>query len=109
MNERVRKTTKKEKQPAKRTKVKTKERKVEFSFYAPHAKEVFLAGEFNNWNAHSLPMKQNKPGMWQLKITLSPGRYEYKMCVDGYWVHDVPGAELVANPFGTHNCVIYVE
>jgi len=109
MNERMRKTLKKEKTPAKRTKAKTKEQKVEFSFYAPNAKEVCLAGEFNNWNSNSLPMKQNKQGMWKLKITLPPGRYEYKMYVDGYWVHDIPDTELVPNPFGTHNCVIYVE
>ncbi len=53
------------------------EQKVEFSFYAPEGKEVFLAGEFNHWDTRLLPMKMGKDGIWRTDIKLPPGRYEY--------------------------------
>lgn len=85
------------------------ERNVQFTFHAPHAREVCLAGEFNCWDIQSLPMEKNKEGVWAATVKLAPGRYEYKLCVDGVWVENIPGAELVPNPFGTQNCVIWVK
>lgn len=82
---------------------------MEFSFQAPEAKEVFVAGEFNQWDAQSMPMKKGKNGNWKIKTSLPPGRYEYKFFVDNQWVEDLPGTELVPNPFGTQNCVLRVE
>ena len=82
---------------------------VEFKFFAPDAKDVYLIGEFNNWDIHSLPMNRENETDWKAKIELIPGRYEYKYFVDGAWIGDVPGAEKVPNPFGTQNLVIYVE
>jgi len=38
-------------------------KEVEFSLYAPEAREVFLAGEFNQWNARSLAMKKDDEGI----------------------------------------------
>ena len=88
------------------TKPKTK--KVQFNLLAPEAERVFLAGEFNNWGVDSLPMKQDKRGTWYTSLALSPGRYEYRFCVDGVW-HDDPNAqERVDNPFGSHNCVKFI-
>ncbi len=82
---------------------------VEFAFFAPNAKKVFVAGKFNNWNTKSMPMKKGKDGTWRIKIKLSPGTYEYKYFVDDAWIQDVPGAALTPNPFGTHNCVMTVK
>ena len=84
-------------------------RQIEFTFRAPEAKKVYIAGTFNDWNAKSMPMKKGKDGTWRIMVKLSPGRYEYKYFVDGTWAEDVPGAELATNPFGTNNCVIGVE
>lgn len=85
------------------------EQNVEFTFYAPDAKKVCLAGKFNNWDTKSLPMKKDRDGVWKTSIPLSSGRYEYKYFVDGAWAQDVPCSEMVRNPFGTYNCVIGVE
>ena len=82
---------------------------VEFSFYAPEAAEVYVAGEFNRWDTRSLPMKKDKDGVWEAKIKLLPGRHEYKLFADSAWVEDIPGAESVPNPFGTPNFVISVQ
>jgi 1,4-alpha-glucan branching enzyme len=83
--------------------------KIEFTFRAPEAKKVYIAGTFNDWNAKSMPMKKGKDGTWRIMVKLSPGRYEYKYFVDGTWAQDIPGAELAPNSFGTNNCVISVE
>ena len=83
-------------------------RKVDFSLYAPEAKEVFLTGDFNQWDIQSLPMKRDKEGIWKLKTPLTPGRYEYKFYVDGNWFEGSAGVEQVSNPFGTQNFVLEI-
>ncbi len=82
---------------------------VELSLQAPEAKEVFVAGEFNQWDTQSTPMKRGKDGNWKVKTSLPPGRYEYKFLVDNRWMEGLPGTELVPNRFGTQNCVLRVE
>jgi 1,4-alpha-glucan branching enzyme len=82
---------------------------VEFSLQAPEAKEVFLAGEFNHWDAQSMPMKRGKDGSWKVKTSLPPGRYEYKFFVDNQWAEGLLGTDLVPNHFGTRNYVLWVE
>ncbi len=84
-------------------------RDVEFSFHAPEVTEVFLAAEFNGWDTSSLLMKQDRDGVWKTTVKLLPGRYEYKFYADNVWVEDLPAAELVSNPFGTKNFVIWVS
>ena len=96
----------------KKEKVKSKgkeEKNIEFTFYAPEAMGVFLAGEFNNWDTRSLPMKKDKGGVWKVKIKLLPGRYEYKLFADHTWVENLPDAEVSSNPFGTQNFVTWVK
>lgn len=82
---------------------------VNFILWAPEASQVNIAGDFNNWDIHRLPMKRNKENQWEVKIKLPPGRYEYKYFVDGAWFDNVPGVEKVWNSYGTQNCVIYVN
>lgn len=89
--------------------LKPSKKEVEFSFHAPEAKKVCIAGQFNDWDTKSMSMKRDKNGTWRTKAKLSPGKYEYRYLVDGAWAEDVPGAESVFNPYGTNNCVITVE
>jgi len=86
-----------------------KMRQIEFTFHAPEAEQVYIAGAFNDWNTISMPMQKGEDGTWRITLKLSPGNYEYKYVVDGTWAQDIPGAELTPNPFGTNNCVIGVE
>jgi 1,4-alpha-glucan branching enzyme len=81
---------------------------VEFTFAAPKAKKVCIAGNFNDWNMTSMPMKKSN-GIWKIKLKLSPGRYEYKFVVDGIWAQDMLSSETAPNSFGTYNNVIGVE
>ena len=79
---------------------------VEFTFCAPEAKTVFLAGEFNHWDTQALPMNKDRDGIWRAKVELPSGRHEYKLFADNAWVEDIPDAERIPNPFGTQNFVI---
>ena len=86
------------------------------SVRSPSAREVFVAGTFNDWNPKSHPLKRNGEGNWALPLDLPPGRYEYKFIIDGEWCCE-PGCDKpyggcpggVANQFGTMNRVLVVE
>ena len=83
----------------------TKNKKVQFNFHFPDVERIFLAGDFNNWDVVSLPMKKHGDGIWEANIDLAPGRYEYRFWANEAW-HDDPNADdMVKNPFGSQNCV----
>lgn len=73
----------------------------------PHARLVTLAGDFNGWNPISLPFTRHN-GEWACRIGLPPGRYEYKLIIDGVWTPD-PGNPEVAVNNGHINSVMVVE
>ena len=82
---------------------------VEFSLVAPDAKEVFLVGDFNNWNGEGYRMKKFKDGICKKKVPLKPGRYEYRFIVDGNWWTDPRANETCPNAFGTQNSIINIQ
>jgi 1,4-alpha-glucan branching enzyme len=84
-------------------------RKVQFEFSAPEAKEVFLAGDFNNWDTQLDLMKKDRKGTWKATFSLMPGRYEYQFFVDSNWVNDPSCLDCTPNEFGSKNCVKVVE
>jgi len=78
----------------------------EFRFYAPGAKAVNLAGDFNQWDTQSLAAKKSRKGLWRVKVALDSGKYQYKFFVDGQWQNDPNCTVCVPNAFGTSNCTI---
>lgn len=86
-----------------------KTKTAEFKIYAPQAKRVSLAGSFNSWNTRILCAKKDSQGNWTAKVSLKPGRYEYKFFIDGSWLNDPHCTSCVPNSFGTQNCVIEVR
>lgn len=81
----------------------------EFALTVPEAKEVFLVGDFNNWNGSDSRMQKFKDGVCKKKIKLKPGRYEYRFIVDGNWMTDPENPNRQANEFGTENSVITIS
>ena len=76
----------------------------------PHAQAVQVAGDFNNWQPSVNPLQKVGPsGIWQAKIKLSPGKYRYRMVVDGQWQQDPYNAQTEMNPFGEFNSVVEVK
>ena len=84
-------------------------KKVQFEFSAPGAREVLVAGEFNNWDARANPLKKDKNGLWKITLPLTPGKYEYRFLTDGKWENDPSCSGCVPNIFGSQNCVKIVE
>ena len=90
-------------------KTKTAIPSVEFKLVAPDAKEVYLVGEFNDWNASQYRLRRYKHGTYKKKLQLKPGRYQYLFLVDGEWLTDPEHLEKTPNPFGSENSVITVS
>ena len=74
----------------------------------PGTSSVYLVGDFNGWDPTKLPMVKRKGGSFRKKLTLKPGRYEYKFITEGVWLNDVDADENVMNPYGTFNSVVSV-
>ena len=80
-----------------------------FSYFAPEARDIRVAGEFNNWRPserHKLSKK--KDGKWGLKIPLMPGKYEYKFIVDGQWREDPENPNNRIGDHGQKNSILEV-
>ncbi|HUK82741.1 MAG TPA: protein kinase [Verrucomicrobiae bacterium] len=83
-------------------------RKVEFSIKAPGATQVFLAGQFNNWDSTATPMRKETNGEWIATMQLPPGKHQYKYVVDGKWIPDPDNPDRVDDDRGGFNSVVTV-
>ena len=82
--------------------------KVVLELVNPAAKQVAVAGSFNNWQPERTPLKATGNGRWLGDLKVAPGRYEYLFVVDGQWLPDPNARESVQNPFGGRNSVLTV-
>jgi 1,4-alpha-glucan branching enzyme len=82
---------------------------IEFSFSAPDAKAVFLAGSFNGWNPTSDTLTKQGNGTWRITKTLSTGIYCYKFVADGKWFIDPQNEKKYYNAEGGENSVVVVS
>lgn len=80
----------------------------EFKLFAPAAQEVFLVGDFCNWQGNDCPMRRLKDGSWKKSLKLDPGRYEYRFVVDGHWWTDPENPDRQENPYGQDNSVLVI-
>ncbi|MEX0775560.1 MAG: AAA family ATPase [Phycisphaeraceae bacterium] len=73
------------------------------------AHTMAIAGEFNDWSAETHPMRlDERLGIWQTCLKINPGRYRYRLVVDGNWVHDPHNQTVETNPFGELNSIVEV-
>lgn len=86
-----------------------RQKRVNFRLSVPEAQNVFLAGDFNGWDTYSHPLKKDSKGAWKIGINLKPGRYEYRLLVDGEWQNDPKCTSFAPNPFGGENCVLTLK
>jgi len=76
----------------------------------PRAESVQIAGDFNNWQPEQALMnKVGDTGVWQTEMKLDPGRYRYRLVVDGQWQQDPYNELTELNPFGGFNSVIEIK
>lgn len=81
---------------------------VSFELVKPGAKQVCVAGSFNNWKPETSPLIPKDDGRWVGDLAIKPGRHEYLFVVDGQWVPDPNAKETVQNPFGGLNSILGV-
>lgn len=69
--------------------------------YQTAASEVYLVGQFNDWNTKdpNYKMTKNADGVYEITIELAKGVYEYKFFADGEWKSD-PDNPVTVPPFG---------
>jgi len=82
---------------------------VTFSLVAPQARQVCVAGDFNQWSMEADCMLRSGDG-WSVRIVLAPGRYSYAFVTDKvHWQPDPAAVLKEDNGFGTENSVLIVE
>ena len=79
-----------------------------FSVFAPQAKDVHLAGEFNNWQINDSSRMLQNNGTWSKKLNLSGGKYRYRFVVDGDWFEDTSNPLKEVNPYGSVDSLIEI-
>lgn len=76
-----------------------------FQYFSSEAKEVLLAGDFNQWIAEPL-IRKNGNGVWQRVVPLREGEYRYKFLVDQEWKLDPCALQERENSFGGRDSCI---
>lgn len=74
------------------------------------ARQVAIAADFNNWQPSLTPMRRDGDlGVWQACVPVPPGRYRYRLVVDGQWVQDPYNTTVEKNPFGELNNIVEIR
>lgn len=86
------------------------EKGVVFTYKAPRAQQVQLAGDFNNWVPDKgVDTRFCPDGTWEKIVRLGPGVYQYRYFVDGQWVPDPSNPRRVEGPAGGVNSVLIIS
>jgi hypothetical protein len=72
------------------------------------ARNVFVAGDFNDWAENLCPLKKVN-GEWIADAYLGRGKHRYKFIVDGKWILDPANKLWEDNEHGTGNSVVWLE
>ena len=82
---------------------------VVFTIETPAAKDIYVAGDFNDWKINDESrLVRLENGCWEKRMALSHGKYRYKFVVDGEWTLDSKNQEYETNAFGTFDSVMRV-
>ena len=84
-----------------------------FVVVAPHASQVSLVGDFNEWNASAHVMTRTPGGdAWSIAVPLRRGRHVYAFVINSsngtQWVADPTAPLAPEDAFGVPNSVVLV-
>lgn len=83
--------------------------RVTFSYHAPGADTVFLAGKFNEWNATTDPMQKGAGDVFTKSLELPDGIHIYKFVVNGSeWKEDPENPDDKDDGQGGRNSIIRI-
>ena len=77
---------------------------------APEAKQVTIAGDFNNWDPEKTPLSRTKDGDFFVTIDLkSKQEYRFRYCIDGSrWENDWQADKYLPNDFGSDDSILII-
>jgi hypothetical protein len=84
------------------------EKEIVLTFSAPQARQVTVAGNFNDWDPKTTVLQKNAMGEWAVHLKLRAGHYEYRFVVDGKWQEAPRATQRLANPYGDFNSAFVV-
>jgi len=80
---------------------------VRFTFEDRRAHQVFVAGDFNDWNPIPLDHEDGaRESMFVATVALPRGVHEYMFLVDGNWVRDPLVSDSRPDGFGRQNSLL---
>ena len=84
---------------------------VTFVAHLPGAREVALVARFNHWQPAEHPLREMRPGVWQVRVPTPPeGQYAYKFLVDGErWIHDVENPARIEDGAGSFHSLLLLN
>lgn len=72
------------------------------------ADRIFLVGDFNHWDEKSIPMRQDRDGVWRATVDLMVGQhYQFRYMVDGQWKTDYHADGFAQGHYGADNSVVH--
>lgn len=71
--------------------------------------KICVAGDFNNWSPTATPLHYDaKLGVAYTIVPIPPGRYQYRLILDGAWQADPHNNQQQHNEYGEPNSVLIV-
>ncbi|MEM9023243.1 MAG: alpha-amylase family glycosyl hydrolase, partial [Bacteroidota bacterium] len=70
--------------------------------------QVQLVGDLNDWNAARGPMTL-QDSVWTMETALNPGKYGYKISLDGRYISDPANPDSASNGMGGFNSIVNLE
>jgi len=80
-----------------------------FQTVSPNAREVEIAGDFNQWVPEPLVRRGGQEGLWQKVLPLMHGHVRYKFIIDGEWQVDPFYPVHRENAFGSQDTYLEIE
>jgi len=86
-------------------------KKITFRYHHHEAKQVYLTGNFINWNPRRIPLLTNNDGEWEIEIPLlSKGEYAYKFVVDDdQWITDPLNYYRIPDGYNNFNSRFFIS
>ncbi len=82
---------------------------VEIRYSGNAADQIYVKGDFNNWNEKSTPLRSINGNQFSTTLMLEPGEYSYQLQVNGKGIIDPNNPAKRSNGMGGENSVLSVK